>query len=397
MPSNTLAVIDRLQAERSESEDYIEHVMEAVADESRDMSETETRAVTTHRDRIAEIDGQISPLVEFERTRASAVEVDSRISATRAVARRPHPEATPEALSLGGMFTDSEQFRNYSGGGNSGRFTIPGEVRAVLTTGATPGSGFLPAPTKWTPPAPQVVTPLLDVITRVPVSTGSVDIVTYSQAATGANVVAEGALKPEGALTAASVNTPLETIAAWIEITRQLLADAPAARAMIDSQLTRGILNKLSAQVAAVIAASSIPTTTGTAGQDALTVVRTGMATVQAAGFSPTVVLGSPALIGSLDVAVMAYGLGGPTVQNSVWGIRAVAVPGMTNRYVMDAAACIVLFERTNGVEVYMTDSDVTGAGVSGFKSNIFTILAELRAKSAVVNPTAATKIVVTP
>lgn len=396
MPSNTLAVIDRLQAERAESEDYIEHVMEAVETESRDMSETETRAVTTHRDRIAEIDGQIAPLVDFERTRASAVEVDSRISSTRAVARRPHPEA-PESHTLGGLFTDSDAFRSYSGGGTSGRVTIPGEVRAVLTTGADPGKQFLPAPQKWAAPVPQVVTPLLDVITRVPVSTGSVDIVTYGTAATGANVVAEGAVKPEAALTASSVPTPLETIAAWVEISRQLLADAPAARAMIDSALTRGILNKLSAQVAAVIAAAAIPTTTGTTGQDALTVVRTGMATVQAAGFTPNVILGSPALIGSLDVAVMAYGLGGASVQSSFWGVQAVAVPGMTNLYVMDASACVFLFERTNGVELYMTDSDVTGAGVSGFKSNIFTILAELRAKSAVVNPTAATKIVVTP
>ena len=69
----------------------------------------------------------------------------------------------------------------------------------------------------------------------------------------------------------------------------------------------------------------------------------------------------------------------------------------MNNLYVMDAAACVFLFERTNGVEVFMTDSDVTGAGASGFRANLFTILAEIRAKSAVVNPTAATKIVVTP
>src|SRR5207253_1035377 len=99
------------------------------------------------------------------------------------------------------------------------------------------GAAYLPAPQRYAAPAAALSTPLLSAITRVPVATNSVDIVRYSQAASGFATVAEGADKPEVTVTASVTPTPLETVAGWIELSRQLLSDGTAVQSMINSQL----------------------------------------------------------------------------------------------------------------------------------------------------------------
>jgi hypothetical protein len=224
-----------------------------------------------------------------------------------------------------------------------------------------------------------------------------VDIVRYSQAATGFLVVAEGVEKPEVTLTASVTPTPLETLAGWIEISRQLLADGAAVQSMINSQLTRGLNQKLESQVTGVLtgAAAAIPDVDG---PDLLSAIRVGIATIQTAGFSPNIILANPLDMADLDLAVWAGTAAGPSMSSSYWGVRPVPVPGLPQGtvYVADGSAAITLFERT-GIEIYMTDSDVTGAGKSGFRANLLTILAEVRAKAAVVNPTAMVQATVTP
>jgi hypothetical protein len=393
------AVLTRLAEERQAAVDFVDTTLSQVEAESRDLSDTEKRSLDAQRERIAQLDAQIAPLAQFEELRASSVKIDAA-TAPRVQVRDRQP-APAEVGTLGSLFTASDEFRGYAGG-TSGRFSVPipgSEVRAALVTGSAPGSAFLPKPDRYTAPGAALSTPLLDALTRVPVTTGSVDVVTYGQAATGADVVAEGSEKPEATLTATVTPTPLETIAAWVEVSRQLMQDAPAARSLIDSQLTRGILRKLEEEVVAVVQAAktAIPDATGAAGAPLIEVVRQGIAVVENAGFSPSVILGSPASIASLDIAVFGSTLLGPSVGSGFWGLRPVAVPGLgpSEVFVADGAAAMVLFERT-GVEVFMTDSDVTGSGKSGFRANLMTILAEVRAKAAVVNPTAIAEIKVT-
>jgi HK97 family phage major capsid protein len=395
-------MLDRLAEERAGHVEFVDTTLSRANDDGRDMVPAELANLSTARERIAEIDAQMGPLVAFEEARASAVRIDNLTTATHV----PEPRAftnprggliVPE--SFGGLVTASDEFRSWQSGAPA-RLTIdraPSEVRATLTTGTLPGSAYVPAPMKWAAPAAAVSTPLLDSITHVPVVGGSVDIVSYGNAAIGAAVVAEGAAKPEATTTATSVNTPLETIAHWVEVTRQLLQDAPAARAIIDSQLTRGVLVKLEANVAAAIDAANFPVTTGAAGVPLVGVARTGAAVVQAAGYQPNVILGNPADLAGMDLDVFMSTLNGATTSPNYWGLTPIGVPGLPvgRTYVMDASAAVFIFENAS-VQVFMTDSDVTGAGLSGFRRNLFTILAECRAKGAVVNTSAGTRIVAT-
>jgi hypothetical protein len=232
----------------------------------------------------------------------------------------------------------------------------------------------------------------LDAVTRVPVTTGSVELLTWNDP-TGFDVVAEGADKPELAVVNGSVNVPLETVAGWIQYTRQLAQDSEAFRTLLNSGLTRGLLKELEEKLAAAIAGATIPNVTGTPGAPLVNVVRMAMATIQAAGFTPSHVLTSPENLAQLDINVLNLGGAASTVLgNGLWSLTPVPVPGMTDTVVADAAAAFALFERT-GIEIYTTDSDIVGSGAtakSGFRSNILTTLAETRAKGAVLNPNAA-------
>jgi HK97 family phage major capsid protein len=387
-------MLERLQEERSTLVGFVDETLTRANDEGRDLVDAEQRNLKASQERITVLDNQIQPLVEFENHRAVTVQVDRPRTATRTAPRGPAPA---EFRGFGDLYIDSPEFQSR---GVQARSEIEGiqgyklamESRAALTTLVPPGSTFLPQPQQYTPTTPAFSTPLLDAVTRVPVTTGSVELLTWNDP-TGFDVVAEGADKPELAVVNGSVNVPLETVAGWIQYTRQLAQDSEAFRTLLNSGLTRGLLKELEEKLAAAIAGATIPNVTGTPGAPLVNVVRMAMATIQAAGFTPSHVLTSPENLAQLDINVLNLGGAASTVLgNGLWSLTPVPVPGMTDTVVADAAAAFALFERT-GIEIYTTDSDIVGSGAtakSGFRSNILTTLAETRAKGAVLNPNAA-------
>ena len=397
------AVLQKLTEERTGLVDFVDTTLAHAADEGRDLVPTELSTLKSTQERMAEIDQMMAPLVAFEELRASSARLESKITSRPAapVAR----STAPGFRNFGDLITEAEGFSTR--GALGVRFDDPAmsaydlavQSRAVLVESAPPGSHLLPAAYQFTQSAPEFATPLLDVITTVPVTTSSVDILTYGQEITGADVVAETADKPEGTVVTGVTPTPLETIAVWVQYSRQLADDAPALRALLNSGMTRGVLRKLQQEVTDAVLAASIPDTIGAAGDPAIQVVREGMAVVQAAGYTPNVLLGAPADLAQLDIAVLNLGGAASTVLGGGnWGLRPIAVPGLPNMIVADAAAAFVLFVR-NGVQMFTTDSDIVGSGAtakSAFRSNVLTTLAEMRAKGAVQNPNAATDIIVT-
>ena len=404
---STTAVIERLRGERQVAADYIEHTMEAVQSEQRDLSETEQRSLTTHRERMEEIDHQLKPLVEYEQVRASAVTIDDRLlrRGDRRDERR-QPDGGGEALrSFGDLYIESEAYQHR---GISATYSdddvdatrLAMQTRALLTTGAAPGSAMLPRPERYEAAMPDLLTPLLDAVTRVTVTTGSVDVITWSEFS-GADVVAEGAQKPELATPVGVESLPLQTIAGHVKYTRQLAEDVPAFAAYLSQGITREMLRKMQGRVSAAVAAASLPSTVGAAGQPAHEVVLLGMSTVEAAGYSPNVVIANPATIANLRLSVLFLGgaaaltgIGGGT-----WGLTPVPVAGFTGIVVADAMDAITMFTRS-GIRIYTTDSDISGAGntaASDFRANILTTLGETRVGAKVTQPNAATRLTITP
>ena len=88
------------------------------------------------------------------------------------------------------------------------------------------------------------------------VSSGVVDWVEVGGDPVAA-VVAEGAAKPEAAFTLTPQTASLDTLAHWVQITRQALEDAAYIRSLLEGKLRRGLLAKAEADMAAAIDAST--------------------------------------------------------------------------------------------------------------------------------------------
>lgn len=396
-------MLERLQEERATVVGFVDETLTRANEEGRDLVDAEKRNLKSSEERLIQIDSQIEPLVKFEQLRAASVVVDRAISSGR-ITTQPRALAPEQFRGFGDLYIESPEYLQR---GIQARAEIEGiqgyatamQSRAVLTTLVDPGKSFLPPAQQFTPQTPAFKTPLLDAITRVPVTTGSIELLTWGDP-TGFDVVPEGEEKPELQVVNGSENVPLEVVAGWTQYTRQLAQDSEAFRTLLNSGLTRGLLRELEEKIAHAITSATLPSVTGDPGSPLVNVVRYAMATIQAAGFTPSHVMASPQNLAQLDINVLNLGGAAATVLgNGLWSLTPVPVPGMTETIVADAGAAFALFERT-GIEIYTTDSDIVGSGAtakSGFRSNILTTLAETRAKGAVLDPNAACEALTVP
>lgn len=378
MPANQDQVLEQLRAERDQARDTAIALAEA---DDFDPTAEAFRALET---RSASLDSQIERLVTLYGARDQADALDGRLS--RASARTEQREQAAPQMSWGETFVRSEVFTSYPGRGTSGRLFIEDapETRALpIALADLVAAGWKGGSTSVDTTAPAVPTPLLNSMTTVTVSQNSVDAIAWSKIAGGADVVAEGAAKPSAEWAPVVTPTTLDTVAVWTQMTRQLIEDAPAVRDLINGELRREVLIKEEQLAAAALVAATLPTADGAG--DLLAGIRVGMATVQAAGYTPRTALINPADWAALDIAILGGTLIGPTVNSSYWGlslISSAAQPAGTVT-VGDFAAGVQHYVRS-GVSLYITDSHS-----STFVENIFTALAERRAKTLVTRPAA--------
>jgi hypothetical protein len=357
--------------------DEILAAMESIVN-SEERTEANTKSLNEYESELAVLNTQIADHTRFVEARAAADQIDSRQARAAVTQTRARP-TDPQEQSLAEEFMASEQFRNYHFHGTSSAVEI--ETRAPIMT-TSPGFEALFRPAQVTIAEPTVSLPLYDVVTVEPVSTGSVEWVQYALNPNAAAVVPEGGVKPESTLVGTPGAATLDNWAHWIQQTRQALEDSARLRSIVDTQMRNGVAKKVHDSIAAAILAAALPAVEG---DDLLASIRVGIGTVQGNGFDPNAVLLNPMDWAALDLSVMGATLGGPQSQAGFWGLRPVASPDQPagTATVGDFKAGVKHFRR-NAVSLYITDSHA-----ETFISNIFTILAEQRAKTVVVNPNA--------
>lgn len=363
---------ETLMEERDTLSGTIEQTVTAAQDKG-GLSDDDKTSIAKMQKRVADIDGELTILATEQDSLRKANEFAARFMRTP---KAPVETRAAEVETVGSGFVASDEFRSY--GTNPRGKSDYWEYRAPTETGGLPGS--IKA-SQINVPEPTEQFPLFGLVGTEQVSTGSFEYVRTNWV-DGAAVVPEGDAKPESTFTETITPGALDTIAHWTQVTRQALEDGPRIRSLIDGKLTEGVNRKVHQSIGAELAASTLPTATATT---LLAAIRVGIGTVQAAGWVPNAVLLNPADWADLDIAVMAGGMGGPTKQQSFWGLTPVAdvsQPAGTAT-VGDFKTGVTLFYRA-GVGIYATDSHA-----STFTSNVFTILAERRTKAAVLNPTA--------
>ena len=152
-------------------------------------------------------------------------------------------EQSEAPLTAGAEFIKSEQFKALAARQiQSARIEVKSTVVSNNTTtypdqrpGITPGN-FLPVT-------------LRSRIPTINVTSNAVNSLREATSTNNAVEVAQGAAKPETDLTFAQYNVVIETVAHHIKVSNQLLADAPAVMAYIDTRLRDGLAQRIDRQL----------------------------------------------------------------------------------------------------------------------------------------------------
>lgn len=88
-----------------------------------------------------------------------------------------------------------------------------------------------------------------ELFTSIPVTSNMVNSLREASFVNSAAEVSQGAAKPESDATFEQYNVPITTVAHWIKVSNQLLADAPAIVAYIDTRARDGLAQRIDAQL----------------------------------------------------------------------------------------------------------------------------------------------------
>jgi HK97 family phage major capsid protein len=312
----------------------------------------------------------------------------------------------PQAKSLGAIVLDSPEIKAFMNGqSNNARVEIK---NTIIGEGGSPQN---PIDTIVAPDRRAGIVPgafrALNVLDIVPFGVTSSNQVHYTQELLFTNAAAEraeGTAKPETDLTFKLVEEPVRTIAHFIKLSKQVLADAPALEGYVNNRMVHGLQRRLQFQIlrgngtspniAGLTATGRNTAFTPATGDTALDSINRAKYAVIGADFSPNVVLINPAdwsLIERSKVSGGGYvlGDGGAVgyVQNgmvqTVWGLTVVASNDVESGkfYVLD----------TNAIEFYVRESINVEFGFinDDFTKNLMTLRAEMRGALAVYQPTA--------
>jgi HK97 family phage major capsid protein/HK97 family phage prohead protease len=149
--------------------------------------------------------------------------------------------------SVGAQIVAHRQFQELLRGGKKTiSFELPG-ISSIRSLGNSDFGGtieHLGAPVF----ANQRLT-IADLLTGGATSSGSVRYPRENSFTPGATTVGEADQKPEQAIDVSPVDMPARKVAAWVRMSQELLADAPAAQAYLNSRLTFAVLRKEEEQI----------------------------------------------------------------------------------------------------------------------------------------------------
>ena len=182
-----------------------------------------------------EVKGEVKHLAEkFKELQASMIDIAQKQTSAA-------PEA--KAMSAAEEFVKSEQYKQLVAG-NVQRARI--EVKNTVTSGSTT---VFPDQRAGVIPGSFVPLTVRDVLRTIPVTSNMVNSLREASWTNSAAEVSQGAAKPESDVTFEQYNVPITTVAHWIKISNQLLADAPAVVAYIETRLRDGLAQRIENQL----------------------------------------------------------------------------------------------------------------------------------------------------
>lgn len=287
--------------------------------------------------------------------------------------------------SAGAELVKSEDFKQLASGQ---RDKIRIEVKNTVTSGST---------TVFPMQRPGIIAgdfkPLTirQVLRTIPVSSNMVNSLRELSWTNDAAEVSQGAAKPESDITFEQYNVPITTVAHWLKISNQLLQDAPAVTAYINTRLRDGLAQRIDAQLlngngtspnlSGLTDTGNFTAYTPTSDDLLVDAINRVKYTMWARGRAPDTVIVNPADWGAMErtregvgTGAYLYGMPGAMAGMNPFGLNIVLSSNMTQGSFIVAAlaSSAVLFERAGAViEMGFVNDD--------FTKNLITIRAEER------------------
>ncbi len=307
-------------------------------------------------------------------------------------------DGAPAHKSVGAQFTESDEFQRFKDNprkGDSAELT----VKADLTTtsggaggmGAAVHAGHLPGIL----PLPQRRMTVRGLLMPGQTDQPIIDYDRETGFANNADVVAEGALKPQSDFSIEEVQTRTKVIAHWIRASKQTLSDVSQIRSIIDNRLLYGLSFKEEQQLlfgdgtgenlhGIIPQATAFVQPAGFAAGTSIDKVRYMALQAVLAEYPATGVVMHPAdwaWIETLKDSEGRYIIGNPqgSLAPTLWGLPVVATPAMTVDKVLVGA-----FDMGAQIFDQWTSRIETGFQNDDFTRNKVTVLAEERLALAV-------------
>lgn len=407
MGANALAIIKNNYEARQTKLAELRSIDEKAVDdkgEARAYSEEEQGQINELRSELEAIDGRIKAAVDQE---IRSTEITDAMGSLVGLLADKDSGDTVDLRSMGERFA-AEAALDQRGVG--GVYDQDVEFRAVtdITTGATSGGAFVNNQRldRVGRTFLDRKTFLLDLLPTIQVSTGSVEYVQdtspLADLADKAAETTEGSAKPQAGPTLAVVTEAAAVIAAWVNMTRQSVADAPQLRGYIDGRLRYSLKRRSDGQ--AINGNGTAPNLRGLlnrsgiltyapAGAEARAIsIRHGIRLMEDSETVPEIIVLNPADAELFDLTnSAAAGIHATPDQTggfrqgpsrTAWGLTQVHSTAIAagTAMLVDPMATAVLDRQS--VSAYLTDSHA-----SNFVANILTLLLEVRLGLALFDP----------
>lgn len=299
----------------------------------------------------------------------------------------------PEVLTAGAEFIKSAQFKALAARQvDKARIEVKNTVVADSTTtfpnqrpGVIPGD-FAPITIRQRIPV-------------IPVSSNAVNALREASWTNSAAEVAQAAAKAESALTFEQYNVVIETVAHWIKVSSQLLADAPAVASYIDTRLRDGLAQRIERQLllgdgtspnlSGLTDAGNFTAFTPESGANLVDSINKAKYALWATGNAPDTVIVNPADWGAMELmrdvgGAYLYGAPGTNAGMNPFGVAVVLSNHMpAGKFLIgNLAGAATIYQRQGAVvEMGFVNDD--------FTKNLVTIRAEERIGLGVDRPSA--------
>ena len=307
--------------------------------------------------------------------------------------------------SLGEQFIDTPQFKAFDAGSVS-KVRAELKLRSTVVEGIGGGTNVAVAPDRQA----KIVRGAFRIL-RVEQMLNSVDTVSnaiqYTKETSFVNNAAETAeatQKPETNLTFALVTNPIQTVAHWIKISRQLAKDAPALTAYINVRMMYGVNKRAEDQIIAgngvdpnisgLLATGNFTAHGYTAAaigtvNAKIKLVRRIIADLATSDYPADLILLNPSDWADIELYTTTYGeyvIGDPQTlaQPMLWGLPVIVTNAIPLGTVIVMSSLAATVYNREAVIIEMSESDA-----DNFTKNLITIRAERRLALAVEIPAA--------